>query len=141
VVYRYLKEGKLEAHGSSISEGIGQSRITGNMKGFIPDLLFEIPDTEALPVLYDLMQHEGLCVGGSTAINVAGAIRVAKTLGPGHTIVTILCDLGHRYASKLYNPDFLRSRSLPVPPWLDDKSSNSLRQDLRNKRKEIILPS
>jgi len=141
VLYRFYKEGKLEAEGSSISEGVGQGRITGNMKGYIPDRVYEIPDTEALPVLYDLMEHEGLCLGGSSAINVAGAVRVARELGPGHTIVTVLCDLGHRYASKLYNPDFLRSRSLPVPPWLDSNRPNLLKNMLQLKLKEVFAPA
>jgi len=141
VLYRHYKEGKSEAVGSSVTEGIGQGRITGNMKDFVPDLVYEIPDTDALPVLYDLMAQEGLCLGGSSAINVAGAMQVAKTLGPGHTIVTVLCDLGHRYASKLYNPDFLRSRSLPVPPWLDNRRVNPLKDELRHKLKEVVLPT
>lgn len=116
----YFRTGELKAQGDSITEGIGQGRVTGNMRDFTPDLSYEIPDTEALPVLYDLLEKEGLCLGGSSAINVAGAMRVAKDLGPGHTIVTILCDSGTRYASKLYNPSFLRSRNLPVPRWLDE---------------------
>jgi len=117
-IYRYFKDGELRAEGSSISEGIGQGRITGNMEGFSPDLLFEIPDTEMMDVMLDLQRFDGLAVGGSSAINVAGAIRVAKELGPGHTVCTVLCDLGERYASKLYNEHFLHSKGLPVAPWL-----------------------
>ncbi|GBG32875.1 Cysteine synthase [Hondaea fermentalgiana] len=121
-VYRYFRDGQLASEGSSITEGIGQGRITGNMEGFTPDLLHEIPDTEMMPTLYALLEKEGLAVGGSAAVNVAGAIRVAKDLGPGHTVVTPLCDLGQRYASKLYNPSFLASKGLPVAPWLQDQS-------------------
>lgn len=117
-LYRYFTEGELRSEGSSITEGIGQGRITGNMEGFRPDLLHEIPDTEMINTLYELLEKEGLAVGGSAAINVAGAIRIAKDLGPGHTVVTVLCDLGQRYASKLYNPSFLASKGLPIAPWL-----------------------
>ncbi len=126
-IYRYHPEGVLKAVGDSISEGIGQGRITGNMAGFKPDLAFEITDQIALPIMYDLLEHEGLCIGSSSAINVAGAMRVAKELGPGPTIVTVLADYGTRYASRIYNPSFLRSRNLPVPKWLDDtqKPSNA----------------
>lgn len=119
-IYRYYKEGELKAVGDSISEGIGQGRVTGQLADFRPDLFYEIPDTEAFPVLYDLLENEGLCLGSSSAINVAGAIRVAKDLGPGHTIVTVLADSGNRYASKIFNPTFLRSRGLQVPRWLDE---------------------
>ncbi|GAB5366701.1 hypothetical protein AAMO2058_001166200 [Amorphochlora amoebiformis] len=108
---------RLEAEGSSITEGIGQGRLTGNMEGFNPDMAFEIHDTDALNALWDLQANEGLALGGSSGTNVAGAIRVARDLGPGHTIVTILCDLGARYASKLYNSQFLASKGLPLPPW------------------------
>jgi len=121
-VYRFFRDGKLAAEGSSITEGIGQGRITGNMEGFKPDLLHEIPDEEMMPILYDLLEYEGLAVGGSAACNVAGAIRIAKELGPGHTVVTVLCDLGQRYASKLYNPSFLASKGLPIAPWLQEQS-------------------
>ncbi|MEL6951858.1 MAG: cysteine synthase A [Pseudomonadota bacterium] len=107
--------------GSSISEGIGQGRITANLEGFTPDLAYKIPDTEALPLIYDLLAEEGLLMGGSTAINMAGAVRAARELGPGHTIVTILCDSGQRYQSKVWNPEFLRSKGLPVPAWLDQE--------------------
>ena len=118
-IYNYFKHGEAGAsEGSSITEGIGQGRITANIEGTEVDLPFKIPDTEWLPVAYDLLQHEGLCVGGSAGINVAGAIRLARELGPGKTIVTLLCDSGTRYQSKMFNPDFLRSKNLPVPPWL-----------------------
>jgi len=108
-----------EAGGDSITEGIGQGRVTENLEGFTPDLAYKIPDGEALPVVFDLLAEEGLCLGGSSGINVAGAMRMAREMGPGHTIVTILCDYGTRYQSKLFNPDFLRSKDLPVPDWLD----------------------
>ena len=108
-----------EAGGNSITEGIGQGRITANLEGFTPDVCYKIPDSEALPIVFDLLQHEGLCLGGSSGINVAGAIRLAKQLGPGHTIVTVLCDFGMRYQSKLFNPEFLAGKGLPVPGWLD----------------------
>lgn len=117
-LYGYYAHGELKAEGNSITEGIGQSRITGNLEGAAIDAAFRIPDEEALAVLYDLVMEEGLCLGGSAGINIAGAVRMARTLGPGHTIVTILCDHGSRYQSKLYNPDFLREKGLPVPPWL-----------------------
>ena len=104
--------------GDSITEGIGQGRITANLEGFTPDFSYRIPDAEALPVVFDLLQHEGLCLGGSSGVNVAGAIRLARDLGPGKTIVTILCDYGTRYQSKVWNPDFLRGKGLPVPGWL-----------------------
>ncbi len=105
--------------GDSISEGIGQGRITANLEGFTPDFSYKISDKEALPLIYDLLADEGLCMGGSTAINIAGAIRLARELGPGHTIATILCDYGTRYQSKVWNPEFLRSKDLPVPAWLE----------------------
>ena len=108
-----------EAGGDSITEGIGQGRITANLEGFTPDACYKIPDAEALPLVYDLLAHEGLCLGGSSGINIAGAIRMAQEMGPGHTIVTILCDYGTRYQSKLFNPDFLREKGLPVPSWMD----------------------
>ncbi len=111
--------GTANAQGSSITEGIGQGRITANLDGFTPDYSYTIPDAEALPIVFDLLEHEGLCLGGSSGINIAGAMRLAKELGPGHTIVTILCDFGTRYQSKLYNPDFLKSKGLPVPDWLN----------------------
>ncbi|HEV2557464.1 MAG TPA: cysteine synthase A [Microvirga sp.] len=118
-LYGYYTRGELKAEGSSITEGIGQGRITRNLEGFAPDVAFQIPDEEALPLAFDLLENEGLCLGGSSAINVAGAIRLARHLGPGHTIVTVLCDSGTRYQSKLFNPDFLRSKALPVPAWLE----------------------
>jgi cysteine synthase A len=118
-IYNGLKTGEVKpSQGSSISEGIGQGRVTGNLDGARIDDAFQIPDAEMLPVLYDLVQQEGLLLGGSSGINVAGAIRLAQTLGPGHTIVTILCDSGSRYQSKLYNPEFLKTKDLPPPPWL-----------------------
>ncbi len=117
-MYHYFASGELRSEGSSITEGIGQGRITGQLDGLAPDEGFQIPDTEALPILFDLLKEEGLCLGGSSAINVAGAIRLARALGPGHVIVTILADSGVRYQSKLFNPGFLRSKGLPVPPWL-----------------------
>lgn len=117
-LYGYYAHGELKAEGTSITEGIGQSRITGNLEGATIDEAFRITDEEALGILYDLVMEEGLCLGGSAGVNIAGAVRLARKLGPGHTIVTILCDHGSRYQSKLYNPDFLREKGLPVPPWL-----------------------
>jgi cysteine synthase len=120
-IYSWIRFGKLESHGTSITEGIGQGRVTGNLEGAPIDDAYQVPDEEALPLIFDLLQHEGLCMGGSTGINVAGAIRMAKDMGPGHTIVTILCDYGNRYHSKLFNPTFLREKGLPVPPWLAEQ--------------------
>ncbi|MFV1959895.1 MAG: cysteine synthase A [Planctomycetota bacterium] len=117
-MYSFYKHGKLESEGSSITEGIGQGRITKNLDGAPIDDAYRITDEEALPVLFGLLAEEGLCLGGSSAINVAGAVRLARDLGPGHTIVTILCDGGERYVSKLYNPKFLAEKGLPVPGWL-----------------------
>jgi cysteine synthase len=117
-LYSWVKKGTLEMHGSSITEGIGQSRVTGNLQDAPIDDAYEIPDAEALPLVFDLLEHEGLCLGGSTGINVAGAIRMARDMGPGHTIVTVLCDYGNRYQSKLFNPAFLASKGLPAPAWL-----------------------
>ncbi len=117
-LYNWYKHGELKAEGASITEGIGQGRVTANLEGVIVDEAFRIEDKEWLPVLYNLVQEEGLCVGGSSALNVLGAMQLAKKLGPGKTIVTILADYGNRYASKLFNPDFLRSKELPTPPWL-----------------------
>ena len=117
-LYNYFKHGELKAEGSSITEGIGQGRITKNVEGTPVDAPYQIPDEEALPIIFDLVKHEGLCLGGSSGINVAGAIRLARELGPGKTIVTILADYGTRYQSKLFNPAFLRSKNLPVPDWL-----------------------
>jgi cysteine synthase A len=117
-LYSYYTTGELKAEGSSITEGIGQGRITANLEGFTPDFCCRIPDEEALPVVFDLLEKEGLCLGGSSGVNVAGAMRMAREMGPGHTIVTILCDYGTRYQSKLFNPDFLREKDLPVPGFL-----------------------
>ena len=117
-MFHYVKHGELRSEGSSITEGIGQSRITRNLEGAPIDDAYQIRDEEALPVLFDLLREEGLCLGGSSGINVAGAIRMARELGPGHTIVTILADAGTRYQSKLFNPVFLREKDLPVPAWL-----------------------
>ena len=122
-LYSFYTRGELKAEGSSITEGIGQGRITRNLEGFAPDVAFRIPDEEAIPLVFDLLEYEGLCLGGSSGINVAGAIRLARHLGPGHTIVTVLCDYGTRYQSKLFNPDFLRSKNLPVPAWLERQST------------------
>jgi cysteine synthase len=118
-LYSYFTTGALKASGSSITEGIGQGRITANMEGAPVDVAFQIPDEEAIPIVFDLLEHEGLCLGGSSGINVAGAMRLARQLGPGRTIVTVLCDSGTRYQSKLFNPAFLRSKNLPVPAWLE----------------------
>jgi cysteine synthase len=122
-LYEFYTHGELKSEGSSITEGIGQGRITANLEGFAPDFSFQIPDEEALPIVFDLIQEEGLCVGGSTGINIAGAVRLARELGPGHRIVTILCDYGTRYQSKLFNPEFLREKNLPVPHWMEEKST------------------
>jgi cysteine synthase A len=117
-MYSYFSTGELKSEGSSITEGIGQGRVTKNVDGTPVDFAYRIPDSEALPIVFDLLKHEGLCMGGSTGINIAGAIRLAKDLGPGHTIVTILADFGTRYQSKLFNPEFLRSKGLPAPDWM-----------------------
>lgn len=117
-LYHWYAQGELRAEGTSISEGIGQGRITANLEGLAVDRPYQIPDEEMLRVIYDMATHEGLIMGGSTGVNVAGAIRMARDMGPGHTIVTILCDQGARYQSKIYNPAFLRERGLPVPEWL-----------------------
>ena len=122
-IYSWIKTGKLESHGSSITEGIGQGRVTANLKDAPIDDAYEIPDSEALPIIFDLLEHEGLCLGGSSGINIAGAIRMAREMGPGHTIVTMLCDYGNRYQSKLFNPEFLKGKGLPAPPWLDRERS------------------
>ncbi len=120
-MYHYYKHGELKSEGNSITEGIGQGRITGNLEGMSLDDAYQIPDEEALPVLFDLLKKEGLCLGPSSGINVAGAIRLARNLGPGHTIVTILADFGTRYQSKLWNPAFLKKKGLPVPDWLEGR--------------------
>ena len=123
-LHSFYTSGELASEGTSITEGIGQGRITANLEGFTPDMSYQIPDEEALPVVFDMLEHEGLCLGGSSGVNVAGAIRMAKEMGPGHTIVTILCDYGTRYQSKLFNPDFLKSKGLPVPGWMDQGPSS-----------------
>ena len=121
-LYSYYTNGTLKSEGSSITEGIGQGRITKNLEGAPIDVAFQIPDVEAVPIIFALLEHEGLCLGGSSGINIAGAVRLAKDLGPGHTIVTILADYGTRYQSKLFNPQFLREKKLPVPHWLERRS-------------------
>jgi cysteine synthase len=118
-LYNYYTRGVLKSEGSSITEGIGLGRITKNLEGAPIDIAYQIPDEEAVPIIFDLLEHEGLCLGGSSGINVAGAIRLAKDMGPGHVIVTVLADYGTRYQSKLFNPEFLRSKNLPVPEWLE----------------------
>lgn len=121
-LFSYYTRGVFEAEGGSVTEGIGQGRITANLQDVEVDMAWRISDTEAMLQVFDLVEHEGLCLGGSSGINIAGAIEMAKQLGPGHTIVTLLCDYGHRYASKLFNPAFLRENELPVPVWLEDQS-------------------
>ena len=118
-LYNFYTQGELKSEGSSISEGIGQGRITANLEGFTPDFACQVSDEEALPLIFDLLEHEGLCMGGSTGVNLGGAVKMARDMGPGHTIVTVLCDYGSRYQSKLWNPEFLREKGLPVPHWLD----------------------
>jgi cysteine synthase A len=122
-LYSYYTSGTLKSEGSSITEGIGQGRITRNMEDAPIDVAYQIPDAEAVPLIFDLLEHEGLCLGGSSGINVAGAIRLAKELGPGHTVVTVLADYGTRYQSKLFNPDFLRQKGLPVPAWMERRAA------------------
>lgn len=119
-LYSYYTTGEIAMEGSSIAEGIGQVRITKNLEGFKPDHAYQISDTEALPYVFNLLREEGLVMGGSTAINIAGAVRLAREMGPGHTIVTVLCDYGTRYQSKLFNPEFLREKELPVPEWMTE---------------------
>lgn len=119
-LHSFYTSGELKSEGGSITEGIGQGRITANLEGFTPDMSYNISDAEALPYVFDLLEHEGLCLGGSSGVNIAGAMRMAKEMGPGHTIVTILCDYGTRYQSKLFNPEFLREKELPVPNWLTE---------------------
>jgi len=123
-LYNFYTHGTLKAEGSSITEGIGQGRITANLEGAPVDIAFQIPDEEGLPLIFDLVQQEGLILGGSSAINIAGAKRLAEHLGPGHTIVTILCDYGNRYHSKLFNPAFLKERGLPIPSWLETDNAD-----------------
>jgi cysteine synthase len=122
-MFSFFTTGELTFSGSSMSEGIGQNRVTRNVEGAPVDMAWQVPDEEAVPIVYDLLLEEGLCVGLSTGINIAGAMRMAREMGPGHTIVTILCDYGTRYQSKLFNPDFMRSKGLPVPEWLDRTSA------------------
>ena len=141
-LYGHYAEGALQAEGSSISEGIGQGRITANLEGLAVDHAYRIPDAEALPIVFSLLREEGLCMGLSTGINVAGAIRLARELGPGHTIVTILCDYGTRYQSKIYNPRFLAERGLPVPDWLaEDRARPSRPCSSRSERGAGCAPS
>lgn len=121
-LYNYYAHGELKSEGSSITEGIGQGRITANLEGLSVDMAYNVSDSEALPIVFDLLQDEGLCMGGSTGINIAGAIRMARDMGSGNTIVTVLCDFGNRYQSKLFNPIFLRANNLPTPAWLDAPS-------------------
>jgi cysteine synthase len=118
-LYSFYTRGELKSEGSSITEGIGQGRITKNLEGAPIDIAYQIRDEEAVAIIFDLLEHEGLCLGGSSGINVAGAIRLAREIGPGHVIVTVLADYGTRYQSRLFNPEFLRSKRLPVPPWLE----------------------
>jgi cysteine synthase len=118
-LYSYYTTGELKSSGSSITEGIGQGRVTANLEGVTVDKAYQVPDAEAVAIVFQLLHEEGLCLGGSSGINIAGAIRLARDLGPGHTIVTILCDYGTRYQSRLFNPDFLRSKGLPVPEWVE----------------------
>ncbi len=125
-LYSFYTEGVLKSEGSSITEGIGQGRITANLEGFEPDFSYQVSDAEALPIVFDLVQEEGMCLGGSSGINIAGAMRLARDMGPGHTIVTILCDYGTRYQSKLFNPEFLRGKGLPVPGWMEERSDISV---------------
>jgi cysteine synthase len=122
-LYSYYTTGVLKSEGSSITEGIGQGRITRNLEGAPIDIAYRVPDEEAVALVFDLIEHEGLCLGGSSGINIGGAVRLARDLGPGHTIVTVLTDYGTRYQSKLFNPEFLRSKGLPVPPWLERRST------------------
>ncbi|MGI9424040.1 MAG: cysteine synthase A [Hyphomicrobiaceae bacterium] len=123
-LYSYYATGELKAEGDSITEGIGQGRITANLEDAVIDHAFRIPDAESVGIVFQLLEEEGLCLGASSGVNIAGAIRLAKQLGPGHTIATILCDYGTRYQSKLFNPEFLRSKNLPVPAWLERDTSD-----------------
>lgn len=125
-LHNFYVNGELKSEGGSITEGIAQGRITANLDGFTPDYSYSISDQESLPIVFDLLENEGLCLGGSSGVNVAGAKRLAKEMGPGHTIVTILCDYGTRYQSKLFNPEFLREKGLPVPSWLEDGAGRDL---------------
>ncbi|MXU66590.1 cysteine synthase A [Oceanomicrobium pacificus] len=127
-LYHYYAHGSLKAEGGSITEGIGQGRVTANLEGLTVDHAYNIHDDEAVQVVFDLLEHEGLCMGSSSGVNVAGAMRMARDLGPGHTIVTVLCDYGTRYQSKLFNPELLRSKDLPVPAWLEPKAASDVPQ-------------
>ncbi len=118
-LFSWFTKGELESEGGSIAEGIGQVRITKNLEGLNPDFNYQIPDAEALPIVFDMLEYEGLCLGASSGVNIAGAMRMAREMGPGHTIVTVLCDYGTRYQSKLFNPEFLKEKDLPTPSWLD----------------------
>lgn len=118
-MFEYFKNGELKSEGTSMTEGIGQGRVTANIEDLHVDHPYRIHDADALKQIYDMIQYEGLCLGGSSGINMAGAVQLAKELGPGHTIVTILCDYGNRYQDKLFNPEFLRSKDLPTPPWME----------------------
>ncbi len=118
-LHSFYTTGEMASPGTSITEGIGQGRITANLEGLTPDYSYRISDAEALPLVFDMLEEEGICLGGSSGINIAGAMRMARDMGPGKTIVTILCDYGNRYQSKLYNPAFLKEKGLPVPAWLD----------------------
>jgi cysteine synthase A len=120
-LYSFYTTGEFKSEGDSITEGIGQGRITANLEGLTPDFCAQIPDQEALPIVFDLLAEEGLCLGGSSGVNIAGAMRMARDMGPGHVIVTILCDYGTRYQSKLFNPEFLHGKGLPVPAWMERK--------------------
>ena len=123
-MYAYYANGELKSEGNSITEGIGQGRITANLEGLTVDMPYSVPDSDAVAQVFDVLEHEGLCLGGSTGVNIAGAIRMAHDLGPGHRIVTILADIGTRYQSKLFNPEFLISKGLPVPAWLNQTASD-----------------
>lgn len=125
-LYSHYTTGEMKSEGNSITEGIGQGRITANLEGFTPDLAYRIADAEALSIVYDLIEEEGLCLGGSSGINIAGAMHMAREMGPGHTIVTVLCDYGNRYQTKMFNPQFLREKQLPVPGWMERKSDISV---------------
>ena len=125
-IYNYFVNGELKSSGDSITEGIGQGRVTENLKDIVVDHGFQVADDEALTLIYELIQEEGLCLGGSSGINIAGAMKLAKEMGPGHTIVTILCDYGNRYASKIFNPEFLRKKNLPVPPWMSGQEASEI---------------
>lgn len=125
-LFSYYTTGEFKSEGNSITEGIGQGRVTANLEGFTPDFSYQIPDAEALEIVFDLVEEEGLCLGGSSGINIAGAIRMARDIGPDKIIVTVLCDYGNRYQSKMFNPEFLRSKDLPVPAWMEAKINISI---------------